>query len=198
MTDNEAFRRAMSDVSPLQRKAKVNRRDPNRHQKDSILARRSAAETDLEKIIPNLLTQGDVPQLRPDSFLEWRKDGVQLGVFRRLKGGRYVINGSLDLHGKTVKEASKMVQDFFEFASTQGWRTVLVIHGRGEKSVKPARLKSYVAIWLKECPNVIAYSSAKKNHGGTGAVYVLLKKSEKDKQNNREFFGNQGSFPNQD
>ena len=53
MTDKDTFRQAMSDVSPLQRKTKVSRHDPNRHQKDSILARRSAAEADFEKNIPN-------------------------------------------------------------------------------------------------------------------------------------------------
>jgi DNA-nicking Smr family endonuclease len=66
---------------------------------------------------------------------------------------------------------------------------VLIAHGRGEQSATPARLKSYVAHWLGQLPEVIAYSSADARHGGTGAVLVLLRKSFEAREETRESFG---------
>ena len=51
-----------------------------------------------------------------------------------------------------------------------------------------AKIKSYVNHWLREIPEVLAYHSAQRHHGGVGAVYVLLRKSEQKKQQNRERF----------
>jgi len=38
-------------------------------------------------------------------------------------------------------------------------------------------------------PEVLAFHSAQKRDGGTGAVYVMLKKSDDAKQDNRERYG---------
>ncbi|PID54684.1 MAG: hypothetical protein CR978_02335 [Gammaproteobacteria bacterium] len=41
---------------------------------------------------------------------------------------------------------------------------------------------------MQELPAVMAFHSAQARHGGTGAVYVLLQKSEQKKRENRERF----------
>ena len=66
---------------------------------------------------------------------------------------------------------------------------LLIAHGRGEQSATPARLKSYVAHWLGQLPQVIAYASADRRHGGTGAVLVLVKKSAEAKEETRQAYG---------
>ena len=103
--------------------------------------------------------------------------------------GKYAIEGSLDLHRLTVKEARAEILRFFDLARAKQWRTLLIAHGRGEKSQPPARLKSYVACWLNQVPDIIAFHSADKRHGGTGAVLVLLKKTRKAKEETREKYG---------
>lgn len=65
-------------------------------------------------------------------------------------------------------------------------RAVLVLHGKGERSQPQALLKSYVSAWLPRIPEVMAIHSAERRHGGSGALYVLLKKSERKKAENRE------------
>jgi DNA-nicking Smr family endonuclease len=35
----------------------------------------------------------------------------------------------------------------------------------------------------------MAFHSAQRHHGGTGAVYIMLKKGDRAKQNNREKHG---------
>ena len=47
-------------------------------------------------------------------------------------------------------------------------------------------MKSYVAHWLKQMNDVIAYHSAPDFKGGTGAVMVILKKGDKASALNRE------------
>ena len=47
-------------------------------------------------------------------------------------------------------------------------------------------IKSFVNKWLPELPAVLAYHTAQRHHGGSGATYVLLKKSADKKHENRE------------
>ena len=72
-----------------------------------------------------------------------------------------------------------------------GLRTLLITHGKGfgnkEKSGSGV-LKGYVNRWLRDVEDVQAFHSAQPQHGGTGSVYVLLRKSEDKKRENRERF----------
>lgn len=203
---DDDFRAAMSDVAPLgaetQKKAQLQselleaKREMPRAVSLLQLERRCAA-LGIERtprVDANPLTLGEVPQVAPRDVLEWKKDGVQHAVFSRLKNGQYPIGGSLDLHGLSVKESRDALFKFFHLAGARRWRTVLIAHGRGEQSATPARLKSFVAHWLGQMPEVIAYSSADRRHGGTGAVLVLLKKSAAAKEETREIYGQKSDF----
>ena len=48
----------------------------------------------------------------------------------------------------------------------------------------------YVAHWLKQLPDVLAFHSAPEWKGGCGAVYVILKKADKQSIINREIYKN--------
>jgi len=198
---DDDFRSAMSDVAPLGEKAqKKARQEAERLEAKKEMPRaislnqleRRYAALGIErrpKVDPNPLTLGEVPQLAPRDLLEWKKDGVQHQVFTRLKNGHYPIEGSLDLHRLSVREARDAVFKFFRLAEAKRWRTLLIAHGRGEQSATPARLKSYVVQWMAQMPQVIAYSSADRRHGGTGALLVLVKKSAAAKEETREAYG---------
>lgn len=194
MSEDEFFREAMSGVAPLQRKRRVRTDETAREVTPAQLERREAALGNRDRADPNPLTLGEVPQVQPLEILEWKKDGVQQRVYSRFKAGKYALDASLDLHRKTVKEARAEVFKFFRLALANGWRTVIIAHGRGEQSATPARIKSYVAAWLGQLPEVIAYCSAQGHHGGTGAVYVMLKKAPAAKEQNREQHGGRGEF----
>ncbi|MEQ8858535.1 MAG: DNA endonuclease SmrA [Pseudomonadales bacterium] len=190
--DPEAlFREAMSDVVPLNQK----RIEPEPERQDltpAQLERREAAEGRRPASggeDPNYFTLGEVKLLHPRDTLAWKKDGVQHEVFKKLKAGRYPIDGQLDLHRHTVREARKALFDFLELARRKGWRTVLISHGRGERSPTPARIKSFVAHWLGQVPDLVALHSAARHQGGTGAVYVMLKKTPEARERARERHG---------
>jgi len=59
--------------------------------------------------------------------------------------------------------------------------------GNKEKSGSGV-LKGYVNQWLQDIEDVQAFHSAQAHHGGTGSAYVLLRKSDVKKRENRERF----------
>jgi DNA-nicking Smr family endonuclease len=195
--DDDLFRVAMSDVEPLPVRQRKRVSAAERPSEDTevaaaqALARREALDAAAHgaRADPNYFTLGEVPRVAPFDHLAWKKDGVQEGVYRNLRLGKYPIESTLDLHRHTVREARQALFDFLDRCQRRGRRTVLVTHGRGVHSDPPARLKSYVAHWLRQCPEVNALHTADRRHGGTGAVYVLLRKGIEERETNRERHG---------
>ncbi|HSS65397.1 MAG TPA: Smr/MutS family protein, partial [Gammaproteobacteria bacterium] len=101
--------------------------------------------------------------------------GVQRKVIRMLKRGRIRIEDQLDLHGMRVRDAGHALETFLTECSERGLRCVRVVHGKGLRTGGSV-LKENVAAWLRLRSDVLAFCSATPNDGGTGAVYVLLKK----------------------
>ena len=96
-------------------------------------------------------------------------------MLRRLRRGEYAIRDELDLHGMTQDEARAALGAFLAEAVSQGQRCVRIIHGKGLGSGhRGPVLKSAVNRWLRRHGDVVAFSSARRNDGGTGALYVLL------------------------
>lgn len=148
---------------------------------------RQRAAVNLPARDSNPLTADHVEPLTSHDILSWQRPGVQHGVFRKLRLGQYPIEARLDLHRMTVEEARREVFGFIRDCVRYGLRTVIVLHGKGERNPDGiAQLKSYLAKWLPELDDVLAFHSAQKHHGGTGAVYVMIRKGEKQKQLNRE------------
>jgi DNA-nicking Smr family endonuclease len=186
--DDDLFRQAMQDVVPLQVKPVV-RSVAQGPPSEAQLRARSAAVGEKKPEAPGYLTLADVPLVLPRDFLAWRREGVQELVMDRLRKGHYPVRDSLDLHGEKVKRARDMVHDFLVECSARGYRCVRIVHGRGEHSPIPARLKSYVNAWLQVHPMVNAFVSAPPSAGGTGAVLILMKKSRAAKDLNLELHG---------
>lgn len=153
----------------------------------SQLARRQAADRDPANPGKELLSLPEqVREVGPHDLVGLKKDGVQEGVYRKLRLGKYEPQSRLDLHRVTLRDARIQVIDFLSTGYQHGLRTVLITHGKGYHSVTPGRLKSYVLHWLEEWDLVLAFHSAKPWHGGAGATYVLLRKAPEASLRNRE------------
>ena len=95
----------------------------------------------------------------------------------RLRRGRLPIDGRLDLHGMTQAAAGERLAEFIAGAQSAGKRCVLVITGKGLAG--GGILREQVPRWLNQPPNrgrVLAFDYAQAQHGGMGALYVLLKR----------------------
>ena len=85
----------------------------------------------------------------------------------------------IDLHGLSIDEARDQLSNFIRSCYYQGCQTVLVIHGKAySQSGSLPLLKSYTNDWLRQLPEVLAFSSAQAKDGGAGALYVLLKRKK--------------------
>lgn len=180
-----------SDVKPLRGERRVARRGGAAAADDmSLAARRDAAVTSAATD-RNILTDREIAPLDPWYVLDFKRPGVQNGVYRKLRQGRYEHEARLDMHRMGVRRAREELFGFVEQCEDFGLRSVLVVHGKGERKPERERcavLKGCVDVWLRELPAVQAFHSARPQHGGTGAVYVLLRKSQAQKQKNRERF----------
>lgn len=107
----------------------------------------------------------------------YRADGLQNKVLQRLKRGQLSPEASIDLHGMTRTQALAELQRFIDDCRSRRIKVAHVVHGKGYQSSqgKPV-LKPSVALWLKQMPEVLAYSPCLPPDGGEGALYVLLKR----------------------
>ena len=113
--------------------------------------------------------------------LYWARDGVQDSQLRKLKAGQVPFEGSLDLHGMSVEKARETLWDFFAEAARYEVRCVRVTHGKAARlDGKRPMIKSHVNTWLRQHPQVLGFTSCLPKHGGTGAVYILLKRTMMD------------------
>lgn len=175
--DISAFRQALRDagVRPL----RTNRADPGRrrHNDPAVAARRAAAQAASEANATGRTSDGRVEAVRPSEHLEFALPDLPWRERSRLKRGELAWEAGLDLHGHTLEEARTELESFLRDASGAGQRCVLVVHGKawGALSDYPV-IKSHVNAWLREWPEVLAFCSATPADGGTGAVYVLLRR----------------------
>ena len=198
--DSEGFSAEMAKtgVKPLaKRQEKVLLHSPRQNLNTPGL--RQAAASDFPQQNDPHHYEG-VEWLGPHDIVEYKQQGIQHAVFKSLKQGRYEIGADLDLHSYRVEEAKIVLFQFVKDCIEQDLRCAIVVHGKGwhgqskgdsleeDKGKLSSRIKSYTVHWLKSMSVVQAFSSAQARDGGTGALYVLFKKSERAKQENRRHF----------
>ncbi len=110
--------------------------------------------------------------------LSFTRPGIQKKLLRKLRRGQLPIGAELDLHGYVQKTARSVLSEFLQTSLRLDIRCVKIVHGKGygSRQGKPV-LKGKVNSWLRQCNEVLAFNSARPEDGGTGAVYVLLKKA---------------------
>ena len=118
----------------------------------------------------------DLRDIEVEDVLFYAAPGIQHKVQRKLRQGDINIEDELDLHGYTVVEAKTAISDFIDECKRRHIRYIRIIHGKGYRSeAKVPVLKSHVAYWLPQHRDVLAFASAPRSDGGTGALYVILK-----------------------
>jgi len=183
-TDDIDFFAQFSDVVPLAQNT-VEFVPPA---KDSFAKQQRRHDIELSmQLANNHLSVECLEPLGPYDHLSYKKSGVQEGVFKNLRMGKYSIEAVINLQNQKFDQARSGIFSRILEAYKNGNRTLLIKHGIGlYNKPLPAMLKSYVNQWLTEMPQVIAFHTAMAHHGGNGATYVLLKKHDQQKADNRE------------
>jgi DNA-nicking Smr family endonuclease len=106
----------------------------------------------------------------PNPGLDWRTE-------QRLRRGELPIDRRIDLHGLTQPQAHAALDRFVRAAAAAGCRLLLVITGKG--SGGDSTLRRLVPRWLshgEHAARVLRATPARPQHGGDGALYVLLRR----------------------
>jgi DNA-nicking Smr family endonuclease len=108
--------------------------------------------------------------------IAYRRPGLPEATFKKLRRGAFSIENEIDLHGLTRREARLELKRFLTECVERRLGCVRVIHGKGARSGPDGPvLKASVQLWLQRWDDVLAFVSAGRQHGGSGAVYVLLR-----------------------
>jgi DNA-nicking Smr family endonuclease len=170
---SEEFRAAVTDVRPLAARAQPTLEPP----KPPPIARFTHADA-ASVLEESLHGPIDRASIETGEELIFRQPGVQPAVIRRLRHGAYAVEAELDLHGMTVPVARQALDAFLKQCVNGGQRCVRLVHGKGQRSGQRGPvLKHKVNVWLRRRSEVLAFASAPPTDGGTGAIYILLKRT---------------------
>ncbi len=124
------------------------------------------------------------PSAPPPPLTHGNTAGLDGRKAERLRRGKLPIEATLDLHGMTQSQAHPSLNRFIERMAAQGRRCVLIVTGKGTgKGRLPEEigvLRRQVPLWLNQAPNrdkILSFDFAQPKHGGSGALYVLLKRN---------------------
>jgi DNA-nicking Smr family endonuclease len=130
-------------------------------------------------------TSAEPPAARPAKPSAPPLAPIERRLKRELQRGRAAIDAALDLHGLTQAEAHHALRGFLRHSQGGGARLVIVVTGKGgpldearwpnERGV----LRRLTPQWLRE-PDlrsiVLGFEEAGRAHGGSGALYVRLRR----------------------
>ena len=167
--DAALFRAAVGDVRPLPAR-------PAGPQRPRPAARARFRRADEERVLAeSLAPAAGEPFLETGDELLFQRAQPPGRTLERLRRGEFRVEDEIDLHGMNALEARTAVRDFLADALRRGLRCVRIVHGKGLRSgARGPVLKHAVNTWLRRFEAVIAFASARRVDGGTGAVYVLL------------------------
>ncbi|MFP4516859.1 MAG: Smr/MutS family protein [Desulfovibrionales bacterium] len=177
--EEHLFSRAMQDVRPVRGRG---RQVPKRRTVPRVppVSDQGAEMRTLKDIVDGTI---EFEVEYTDEYVQAHVQGYNTRLFQKLKRGKLSIEGHLDLHGLNAVQAQTALLDFMQRAYMAEKRCVLVVTGRGLNS--PAGmpvLKQEIQRWLTQEPFrrvVLAFCTSQPKDGGTGALYVLLRKSKK-------------------
>lgn len=176
--DAALFLESVGEVAPVRAKAeRIPPRDPP--SADQLRIPSEDAES-LARLAELVSGEGVFDLADSDEFIEGFVQGFDERVLRKLRKGEFSHRAHIDLHGLTKDEAKPALEKFIVDSKLAGHRCVLVVTGRGlhSKDSIPV-LKQSVQGWLtrgRPAKHVLAFCSARPEDGGSGAVYVLLRR----------------------
>lgn len=168
--DSAFFRAQMRGVKPLEKNNLEPLANPPPPIKTQIIQEEFAKEFPFSDSITETVTS--------ETKLFFARSGLQEKVLRDLRQGKVYQEKILDLHGDNVNEARTALSNFLHYCVHNGLRCVRIIHGKGKFATTPPVLKNHLNSWLPQYPEVLAFCSAMPRDGGTGSVYVLLKRKK--------------------
>jgi DNA-nicking Smr family endonuclease len=196
--EHDLFQTHMKDVTPL-KKTKI---IPSPKPRPLPLERKTQTQTNtqplmlnhpletnpvVKKIQPRVkfkpgislsISSLDHPPITAEAILEFGLQHLSLAHKERLKKGQLQLNARIDLHGQNRIDALDKLERFLAHAHAHHNRNLLIIHGKGAKHGDTPILKQEIYYYLIRHAHTLALRSALPKHGGSGAIYLILKKPQ--------------------
>lgn len=169
--DIALWRQVARSVKPLPGRAPV---EPEPSSPAATPAANEAPVLIVATVAPSKAVPPSAPPLAP----------IERRLRTQLRRGRQDIEASIDLHGMRQDEAHLALHGFLRREQARGTRLCLVVTGKGgpapalfgeERGV----LRRMVPHWLRLSelrPLVLGFEEAEQRHGGSGALYVRLRR----------------------
>lgn len=177
--DAELLARELAGVKPLASEP----REPTAREKfDRELAERRRAAATVAPAADRFAVGGlsAVQPVAGDALVEFRRDGIQLRQWQKLRKGQIPWSLGVDLHGTTREEALRAVDRLIRQAQEEDSNCIRVVHGKGQGEPATSTIKAELNHWLRRHPQVLAFCSALPADGGAGALYVLLRRQRRE------------------
>jgi len=170
-SEAKLFRESVGDAEPIE----TDRAEPFRRRPPPLPIVQPAMLR--ERGAGAVLSEAEV---ETGDFLLFSRPGVQKRLLADLQRGHINVDLELDLHGLTSAYAEQVLEEFLRDCSRRSIRCARIIHGKGSRSEdRQPVLKRKVNYWLRLYEEVLAFCSATRRDGGTGAAYVLLRNPDK-------------------
>ncbi len=181
------------DITPLKNKNIVYQGNQKSKKKTSVkkenelclLPNTEQIQTDVEITIKTPTHKHPNKHSRETTNIDYRTQ-------QRLKRGKIPIDGRLDLHGMTQTQAYDALLEYIPVAHASDKRCLLIITGKGlphsgdiklvDRCKHIGILKQKTPKWLGMPPlssYILDIQTARSNHGGEGALYVLLRRNRR-------------------
>ena len=175
--ERAAFLAAMADVRRLRTEPRIEAPPPALQFQRAPVSEEAEALAALSDLVSGA---GEFDLSDSTEYVEGAVVGLDARILRRLRRGQFAYQAYLDLHGMSAAPARLAVESFIAGAVKAGHRCVLIVHGRGHNSKDNVPvLKQHLKGWLaagRVGRAVLAFTSARPPDGGTGALYVLLRR----------------------
>ena len=137
-----------------------------------------STQADERQVLQDMVSDYFEPaEIETGEELQYCREGLQHVILRRLRRGYFRVSAILDLHGLNADAARQALATFLRDARRDNLTCVRIIHGKGNRSRhKGPVLKQKLNQWLRHRDEVLVFCSARPVDGGTGAVYVLLRR----------------------
>jgi DNA-nicking Smr family endonuclease len=171
--DLELFRQSVGPIEPVFH----DRIEPD---KSSAPPLPRSTRADERQVLQDMLSDYfSHDELDTGEELYYCNPGMQRSVLRKLRRGQFRVGAVLDLHGMNVSAARQALVAFIHSSRRDHMTCIRIIHGKGKRSRnnKGPVIKTKVNHWLRQRDDVLAFCSARPIDGGTGAIYVLLRRN---------------------
>ena len=182
LDDEELFRKAMAEVEPLV---------GNSMEESGKKAQAAGIGLTIlpRDVLEEFLKNGTPERFFEGGYVEGGPQDWNLLLVKKLRDGDFSVQAELDLHGLSQKEARLEIKGFVRSCSRKQLTCVRIIHGKGKNSRNyTSVLKQQIPVWLSQksiARYLVAFTSARPEDGGVGAVYVLLGRRQGRKREGR-------------